>query len=147
MSSDLVRAMGLLKGGNYTCVLCKRERTLTSEKKGVAALVEWASQEVDLRGFCAADKIVGKAAALLFVRAGIREVYASVMSEAAAEVFSRYRVKAQCDKMVPFIINRLGTGRCPMEQAVEHLSEPEEALLAIKQKLLELANAGGQPNK
>lgn len=41
--------------------------------------------KTNVKGCCAADKIVGKAAALLYVGLGVREVYASVMSRRGEE--------------------------------------------------------------
>ena len=59
MSGRLLRAVRLLEEGGHTCVLCKDELVLTSGKRGVLPLIEWIEQGRNLKGFSAADKIVG----------------------------------------------------------------------------------------
>lgn len=43
----------------------------------------------DLTGFSAADRVVGKAAAMLFVKAKIKELFAKTISRSAAEFWRR----------------------------------------------------------
>ena len=40
---ELERAVGLLQKGEYTCVICDRDRVLTSTKKGIAPLFRTAA--------------------------------------------------------------------------------------------------------
>ncbi|WP_040196893.1 DUF1893 domain-containing protein [Candidatus Soleaferrea massiliensis] len=136
--TDWERARNLLKDGSYTCVLCRGEVLHTSTKRGVAPLVDWIDLGADLHGCSAADKIVGKAAALLFVLAGVKAVYAPVMSREATQVFSRYGILYECDTTCEGIINRLGTGSCPMEQAVRDIEEPMKALEAVRRTMEQL---------
>lgn len=44
-----------------------------------------------------------------------------------------------CDKAAKTIINRAGTGICPMEQAVAEILEPGEAVRAIRVRMRELS--------
>lgn len=108
-------------------------------KRGVQPLVEWLSAGTDLHGFSAADKVVGKATAFLYVLAGVKEVYAPVMSEKARDVFMEYGIGFECKEVVDAIINRTGTGICPMEHAVTEIETPEEAYLAVRRTLAFLA--------
>ncbi len=133
MSGDLSQAKDLLESGAYTCVLCKGDRIYTTAKRGVLPLVEWVESGKVPEGFSAADKIVGRAAAFLYILLGIKEVYAPVMSEGALELFSQNGITAVCDTKTEAIINRKGTGICPMEQAVKDVCSPRDAFLAIKQ--------------
>lgn len=139
---DVDRAKQLLETGSYTCVLCKDGEIKTSAARGVAPFVEWISSGADTEGFSAADKVVGKAAALLFVLAGVRETYAPVMSERAAEVLSRFGIAYECGRMSAEIRNRAGTGPCPMERAVRDIWEPEEAFRAVLETLDALKGGG-----
>ena len=79
-SADLRRAIALLKSGEYTCVLAKGERIYTSRERGVAPMLGYLAEHLNLQGFAVADRIVGRAAAMLFVLAGIEEAYGEVMS-------------------------------------------------------------------
>ncbi len=135
---DLEKAQALLCDG-YTCVLCKAGKVYTSQETGIRPMVSFLSDGVDLKGFSAADKIVGKAAAMLFVLAGVVSVYAPVMSAAAVEYFRRNHVQYAYDELTDAIINRQGNGLCPMEQAVHDLNDPAAAFLAVKLALRALS--------
>ena len=140
MRTDTVKAKELLFSGKHTCVLCKGERVYTSNQRGVAPLISWLNSKTDLKGFSAADKVVGKAAAFLYVLLGTKEVYADIISEPALETFNKYGISCHYNEKVKAIRNRTDTGFCPMETSVLATQEPEEALKAILRKLEELKN-------
>ena len=71
---DLERAREIFDSGDYTCVLCKGEVTLTSTERGVKPLLNWLDGENVLKGFSAADKVVGRAAAFLYILMEVKEV-------------------------------------------------------------------------
>jgi len=129
------QAKKILTAGSYTCVLRKNETILTATERGVKPLVRWLTEGVDVRGFSAADKVVGRATAYLYVLLGVKEVWAAVMSEAAAEVLRRHGIAASQEKLVKNISNRTGTGICPFEEAVLEIQTPEDALIAIREKM------------
>lgn len=60
---------------------------LTSTERGVKPLLQWLDGENSVKGFSAVDKVVGRAAAFLYVLLEVKEVYAGVMSEGAAHYF------------------------------------------------------------
>jgi hypothetical protein len=132
------KAIELLHSGQYTCVLCKGEKTYTSTENGIKPLLDWLDSGLDLQGFSAADKVAGKAAAFLYVRLGVKEVYADVMSEAAAAVFAEYNIEAKAGTSVKNIINRAGTGNCPMEEAVKDVADPVQAESVLRAKVRNL---------
>ena len=134
--TDLEKAKQLLCAQGFTCVLCKGDILHTSYHRGVKPLMELLGQ--DLEGFSAADKVVGKATALLYCLLGVRSLYAQVISESALEVLSAHGIDVQWQKQVPYIVNREGTGQCPMEQATQNISDPALAPAAIRAKLKEL---------
>ena len=138
MKTDAERALEQLADGGCTAVLCWDGELFVSRERGVKPLLDWLVSGRDFRGFSAADKVVGKAAAFLYVLLGVREVRAPVMSEGAAETLARYGVLFRCDTLSPEIRNRAGTGLCPMEQAVRSVGAPEEALAAIRRTLRQL---------
>ena len=133
---DLEKAKSVLHSGGYTCVLCKGDLLHTSTRRGVAPLLELLN--TDVSGFCAADKVVGKATALLYCLLDIKAVHAGVISQAALQVLRSHKIVATWDTEVAYIQNRTGDGRCPMEQATEGIEDPREALVAIQEKLKEL---------
>lgn len=138
MKNDLTEAINILNSDKYTCVLCRGSTVYTSTERGVKPLLDLLDAGTDLQGFSAADKVVGKAAAFLYVLLGVKEVYARVMSEMAVCVLNDNGISAKYDINVKNIINRAGTGNCPMEEAVSGLSSPSEALKTVRLKLLRL---------
>lgn len=131
---DLERARKVLSEGCYTCVLCRGDSIYTATARGVRPLVDWLDSGLDLRGFSAADKVVGRATAFLYVLLGVKEVHALVMSTPAREALEANGINAFCDKEVPGIINRRGDGPCPFEDAVLGITDPQDALAAIRRK-------------
>ena len=126
MISPLQRAISLLERG-YTCVICDHDRVLTSKKTGIAPLLErWESGEA-LESVSVADRIVGKAAAMLLLLMGASEVYGSVMSQPALELLTAAGVQTSFGELVSGIINRTGDVPCPMERAVADLTDPADA--------------------
>lgn len=143
MNGDLLKAVGLLEAdGGLTCALCMGEKAVTSNERGIKPLIKLLKSGESFSGFSAADKIVGKAAALLYVMLGVCEVYAAVMSENAAGVFEENNIKYSCSVLTKQIINREGTGICPMELAVRNISDPREAFGALEAKIRELNAVG-----
>lgn len=131
-------ARKILEQNHYTCVLHRSGTIHTATERGVKPLVRWLTEGIDVRGFAAADKVVGKATAYLYVLLGVKEVYAHVMSISAAEVLTCHGITASQGKLVENIINRQGTGICPFEEAVLEIRTPAEALTAIRRKMTEM---------
>lgn len=127
--TDLDQAKSLLT--DNTCVLVRGDKVYASQKTGIAPMLDWIDAGYDLHGFSAADKIVGKAAALLFVLAKIKEVHGEVMSEAGLAVLQAQGIPCSYGALAPYIINRKGDGICPMEQTVQTIDDPKTAYEAL----------------
>lgn len=138
MNLDTQKARLLLEEGNYTCVICRGDTLHTATERGVKPLLNWLDSGLDLRGFCAADRVVGRATAYLYVLLGVSEVYARVMSRPAAEVLTQHGITHETDILTDGIINRRGTGPCPFEAAVLGITDAGEALTAIRNKMAQM---------
>lgn len=138
MTNDLTKACSLLDSGDYTCVVCLGDVVHTATERGVKPLLNWLNQGLGLKGFSAADRVVGRATAFLYVLLGVKEVYAKVMSRPAAEVLKAQGISVQAETLVDGIINRRGDGPCPFEAAVMEIQDPQEALEAIRNKLAQM---------
>ena len=135
MKQDLNNARRLLESGDYTCVLCLDENIHTATERGVKPLLNWLDSGLDLQGFSAADRVVGRATAFLYCLLGVKAVYARVMSHPAAEVLTAAGIHNEAGQLVDGIINRRGTGPCPFEAAVMDITDPQDALAAIRKKM------------
>lgn len=98
-------------------------------------MMEWLGEGRDLHGFSVADLVVGKAAAMLFVRAGIAEVFARVISRSGKDYLERHGIPVAYETLTDSIRNRAGTGICPMEQTVLAIDDPEEGYLALARRI------------
>lgn len=139
MNYDLINAVKILNKEKCTCVLCCSDEKYTASHRGVKPLLDWFDSGIDFNGFSAADKVVGNAAAFLYVLLGVKAVYAPVMSEAAVNTLKDNGIEFEFDEIVQGIINRTGDGNCPMEESVKGISNPAAALSAIRMKLKELS--------
>ena len=89
MNKDLEIAKNVLRENEFTCVLEKDDHVFTSTKRGVAPLLDWIEQGLDLNGFSAADKVVGRGAAMLYILMGIQSLYAGVLSKEAEDALKQ----------------------------------------------------------
>lgn len=138
MRTDTQNAVALLEANNCTCVVCKGDAIHSTTDRGVKPLLNWLDAGTDLAGFCAADRVVGRATAFLYCLLGVEEVYARVMSRPAMQVLDAAGIWVEAGTLVDGIINRRGTGPCPFEAAVMDIADPAQALEAIRRKLCEL---------
>lgn len=141
MKEDTQHARAILNSGDYTCVVCCGELCHTTDIRGVKPLLNWLDNGPSLQEFCAADRVVGRAAAFLYCLLGVSEVYARVMSRPAAEILSANGISIYADTVPDGIINRKGTGPCPFEAAVLHIADPREALQTIRKKLAQMEHS------
>lgn len=128
---DLNKAKTMLQQGAFTCVLCKDEQIYTSTQRGVAPLMAHWQAGTKLKDFSAADKVVGKATALLYCLLQVKAVYANVISRPALAVLESHGIAVYYGQLVDAIRNRAGDGFCPMETATKDISDPAAAPAAI----------------
>ena len=138
MTAAMNRARALLAQGDYTVALCRGDVTYTDTRRGVAPLLGLLDAGTDVTAFAAADKVVGKAAAFLYLRLGVAAVHAGVISAPAYDLLTANGVVTTYDTLVPAIRNRAGDGYCPMETVCMPLTDPTEAETAIRKRLAEL---------
>lgn len=134
----LDKIMSLLDEGQYTCVLSDGVKAYTSGERGVKPLVHFIEKENLPHGLFAADKVVGKATAYLYVILKIRGLYAKVISEPAVKVLQQHGIALKYDTLVPNIINRTQNGICPFEEAVLLQENAEDAYNTIIEKMKEM---------
>ena len=71
--------------------------------------------ETSLKGAIIADKVIGKAASSILAVAGVKAIYADVMSKYAIPVLEENGIRFEYAKLVDYIENNDKTGMCPME--------------------------------
>lgn len=131
-------AAALLHRGDYTCIVCDRDRVLTSKSSGISPLLCRIEEHEDLRGTVCADKIIGRAAAMLLILGGVQAVHGDVMSVGAKAMLEQAGIRVSYGELTECIINRRGDGPCPMEQAVADTTDPAEAPALLRAALCRL---------
>jgi len=139
MSMDLKLAKEQLMNEGYTSVVRKGDSVYYSKARGVKPLLNWLDDGMDFAGYSAADKVVGKAAAMLYALLGVSKVHAFVISEKALEVLAGNGIVVTYDTLVDRIHNRTNTGFCPMEEAVWEIDDLQDGLQAVREKVAQLA--------
>jgi len=81
----------------------------------------------NLEKSCLADKIVGKAVALLCVHFKIGAVYADTLSRPAKDVFERFSLHFGYRHLVENVLDAERASLCPFERLVRNVLEPGDA--------------------
>ena len=125
------------EAGDWSLVIVTRDGTrYESRNRGVAPLLELVERlGKALREAVLADKVIGRAAALLTVGAGFRRVYARVLSEPARQVLETAEIPVEWGRLVAGIRNREKDGPCPMEALTMDVDDPGEALRKLRRVL------------
>ena len=130
MEKGLIKAKNLLEDGGFTCVILRGEAVLTATERGIKPLVDWLDADRDtFRHALAADRVVGKAAALLYVYGGISGLYTRIISRLALTALENAGIHVEYDELVDRIENRTKTGLCPMESRCMDVDDAEAAYL------------------
>ena len=89
-----------------------------------------------LEGACVADRVIGRGAALLLALGRVERVFAKVISSQALDALNDAEIRVDYETIVPNIINRDGTGICPVEKLTMNISQPSVAFEKIKEFLI-----------
>ena len=142
MSEALEQAKTLLKEKGYTLVILEGDEVHVSSERGVKPLLSLYEQRKVFSYAVAADKVVGKGAAVFYSLLGVKEVYATIISRPAEEYLKKRGVFVAFGEKVEMIKNRAGDGFCPIESAVLNTEDEQEALGYIRQALKRLSSGG-----
>ncbi|MGM9973794.1 MAG: DUF1893 domain-containing protein [Clostridiaceae bacterium] len=139
---NIEQANSLLEDQGASCLIFKDQQLIYSSKSiGVKPLIQFINDNPAIKNvdkLTLVDKVIGKAAMLLAAYIGVSEVFTPVMSQEAIRVAELYNINYSALKMVPFIKNRQGNGKCPLELSVENTEDLQKALINIRQAITEL---------
>ena len=127
------RLIDRLHAEGCSCVIRNGAQTRLFHERGVKDLYRLLCEEPALLdGAFVADKVVGKGAAALMIVGGVHEIYADVISTPALELFAARGIRAVHALEVPHIVNRAGTGVCPVETLCRDCRTAEECMEPIR---------------
>jgi formylmethanofuran dehydrogenase subunit E len=110
------------------CIVKGGKILFESRSRGVSSFLT-AAQELkeNLEGSCVADKIVGKAVALLCVHFKVAAVYADILSRPAKAMFQGRSLCFEYTHLVENVLNAERTSLCPFERLVRNVTDPGNA--------------------
>jgi hypothetical protein len=127
-------------------IVSKSKVLYTSKVHGIAPLIDAIDKlGVDaLRGSEVADRVIGKASALLICYFEARKAFAKIMSVAGAEVLRSHAIDFLTEKSTKEIRNRNNSDICPFEKAVLQIDNPSEAYRLIKSQIRRTDSSSGR---
>lgn len=132
------KAKNMVHTGEASCITVRGDRITTSgNPRGIAYIIDL-YEKGELKDAYVADKIVGKAAAMIFTLGGVAECYAENISDGAAQWFDTHGLPYEYLNRSPYIVNRTGDGMCPMELTVADIDNENVALTALKEKIADM---------
>jgi hypothetical protein len=146
--TDLELAKQKLNVDSLAFVIVKDGAVLrTGTRDGIGELIEAVDALGDAgNGAVLADKIVGKAVAMVARMAKLRAVYSPLMSQAACDALAIENISYEYDRFVPLILNKRNDGPCPMERLTMPINEPSQAIAALRDAERVRARATSSPH-
>ena len=133
-NNDLDIAKLRLTNEDFSLVIVKKEKVIFETKesgiKGFLQAIE--NLDKNLVESSVADKIVGVAAAMLCVYAGVSSVFAKTISDQGIKVLKDNNIVCIFEKVVSNIMNRNKTDVCPFEKQAIASINSEEAYMKLK---------------
>ena len=132
--NDLEKAKTQLTQKQLTLVIVKNGETLFETQfhriSGFLTAIEQLGKKLENASI--ADKVVGKAVALLCVYARVKAVYAETLSSEAKTVFEENRVTYEWKELVETILDDKKQDMCPFEKEATNITNPKEAYNRFK---------------
>jgi hypothetical protein len=131
---DVEVAKEILGNKGVTLVIVKEEKILfKSDSSGIRGLLQAIEKlKKEMYSSSVADRIVGKAAALLLAYSHVNEVYASVLSKEGLKVLEENRIKVECSNLVQTVLDRTGKNICPFEKFSSEIKSLDKAYKQLK---------------
>jgi hypothetical protein len=136
LHKDLDMATHVLRQTQASFVIVQRRRVFaTSQDHSIRALLAAAERlrAARLSGAALADRVLGRAALLVSLWAGIRACHGETMSEDAIRQARERGLTVSYDTAVSLILNRDRTGPCPFEAATLGIRDPDGAVVRLRE--------------
>jgi hypothetical protein len=132
--NDLETAKTQLIQNHLTLIFIKNNNILFKTKSRRISGFLTAIQELDkkLEDASVADKVVGRAVALLCACARIKAIYAETLSIKAVDVLEKAGIACEWKALVDTILNTSKNDVCPFEKAAAEISNPKDAYEKFK---------------
>lgn len=113
------------------CIVKNGKTIYTSKEKGIYPIYNaYKKMKDNLSGASIADRVIGKAAAMISDSVSISNLYTVIITEEALSILSD--VNVEYSKIVPFIKNRDKTDHCPIEKLSRRVKDTNELIKEIE---------------
>ena len=132
--NDLETAKNLLSQKQLTLVIVKKGVTLYETRfHRISGFLDAIDQHGKaLQNASVADKVVGKAVALLCALAGVTEVYAETLSTAGRMILEQKEISHEWKTLVDTILDDKKLDLCPFEKEAAKMDDPRIAYERFK---------------
>jgi hypothetical protein len=104
-----------------------------SKARGFTPLFEVFDTRPDLlEGGIVGDRIVGRGAAMFFLHAKVKAVFALAVSDEAIDILQDHKVIITWKETVPYIVERDLTSRYKLDLSIQDVEDPAEAVNQIR---------------
>ena len=133
--NDLELAQQTFRASPVAFVLVKDGVVLrTGTRDGIGELIQAVETLGDAaQGASLADKVVGKAVAMVARAARLQAIYSPLASQAALDALMIDHIPLEYDRLVPLILNKRNDGPCPMEKLTQPIQDPLQAVTALRE--------------
>ncbi len=130
--TDLEKAKDYFYSQKASMVLCKDDDKFITQEKGLTPLINLIESGDDYFEYSACDKVVGRAAAFLYVLLGVKEIHAKVMAKLAIQILDKAEIKYSADEFVDTILDDQLKDTNPLEEVVLRSGSANNALRDLK---------------
>jgi len=121
---EMSLALSVVKDGNI--VLETREHGISS----ILATIDTSCGK--FHEASVADRVVGKAIAMLYIHAGVKAIYATTLSKMARQILEEADIFVEWANLTENVLNLEKTDLCPFEKAVVRVRNPKTAYKRLK---------------
>lgn len=128
-------AINELNNSEYSLIIVKDDKIVYKSKKesvgSIVGLLENHSQL--LKESIVADKIIGRAVAMICDYSSVQFCYGKIVSSGAVDIFEKRNLDYKAENIVKAIKNRDNTDLCPIEKLTLDVDDSEEGIKRIKE--------------
>jgi hypothetical protein len=115
------------------CIVKEGEVIFETKSHGISGFLKAVEEFEDrLRGASVADRVVGKAIALLCIYASVSDVYALTLSRKAKELFEENAIHVEYGVLVENVLSPDKAVACPFENLAAGIADPRDAYRKLK---------------
>lgn len=123
----------MLNEQGLSLLVYNHDSLTTHANRGVQDLLQLISEQPErLNGAVVADKIIGKAAAVLMATGGVREVHTNIICTPAKQLFEQQGILVFATEEVPMILNRDRSSMCPIDTQIAEVESIEECVAILQ---------------